>query len=417
MIGLKLKGKSLVKSILIVSSGTAIAQVITMAFSPIITRIYGPEAFGVLGVFMSVVSIIAPIAAFTYPVAIVLPKKDEEARSLAILSVILAILVSIVSLLVILIINENFIAIFNLATISNFIFLIPFVILFSAILQVSQQWLLRKKSYKHIANATMMHSLILNSSKVGLGYFYPVASMLIVISVIGNLMFTLLLWTKKPAFKLGKIKWDQLLKVAKEYKDFPIYRSPQVFVNAFSQGLPILLLSILYTPAAAGFYSLARNVLNVPIALIGKSVGDVIYPRFAEIHNKGEKIQPLLLKSTIYLALIGLVPFGIVIAFGPMLFSFIFGQEWVIAGEYARWLSLWLYFMFINRPSVVAIPVLSLQGRFLTYEVITTIIKGLTLVISISLFNINDVFSIALYSVVGVLAYLYLILRVIQQSK
>jgi IS5 family transposase len=67
----------------VVASGTAGAQAITMGFSPVITRLYGPEAFGLLGVFMAMVQVLVPAAALTYPIAIVLPKEDRDARVLA----------------------------------------------------------------------------------------------------------------------------------------------------------------------------------------------------------------------------------------------------------------------------------------------------------------------------------------------
>ncbi|HAQ72765.1 MAG TPA: polysaccharide biosynthesis protein, partial [Pseudomonas sp.] len=72
----------LLRNILTVVSGTAGAQAITMAFMPVITRIYGPEAYGVLGTFLSVTLMLVPIAALTYPIAIVLPKRDGDARGL-----------------------------------------------------------------------------------------------------------------------------------------------------------------------------------------------------------------------------------------------------------------------------------------------------------------------------------------------
>jgi len=40
-----------------------------------------------------------------------------------------------------------------------------------------------------------------------------------------------------------------------------------------------------------------------------------------------------------------------------------------MAGEYARWLSLWLYLWFVSIPCVHAIPILGLQAQSLAFEV------------------------------------------------
>ncbi|MBO1928615.1 hypothetical protein J4731_01440 [Providencia rettgeri] len=53
-----------------------------MLFSPIITRLYGPEVFGILGTFTAILTVITPIAALTYPIAIVLPKSDAMLKVL-----------------------------------------------------------------------------------------------------------------------------------------------------------------------------------------------------------------------------------------------------------------------------------------------------------------------------------------------
>ena len=39
----KLSKNPFVRNVMIVATGTAVSQAITMAFSPIITRLYGPE--------------------------------------------------------------------------------------------------------------------------------------------------------------------------------------------------------------------------------------------------------------------------------------------------------------------------------------------------------------------------------------
>src|SRR5699024_4538293 len=120
----------------------------------------------------------------------------------------------------------------------------------------------------------------------------------------------------------------------------PVYRAPEMFLNAISQGLPVLMLTAFFGPASAGFYTIGRTVLNIPSQLIGKAIGDVFYPRIAEAANNKEDLNKLIKKATFVLSGIGIIPFGIVILFGPSLFSFVFGSDWIIAGEYARWISL-----------------------------------------------------------------------------
>ena len=69
------------RDILTLVTGTTIAQIITILASPVITRLYGPEAFGLLAIFTSITSIISVIICLRYEPAIMLPKSDEEAAN------------------------------------------------------------------------------------------------------------------------------------------------------------------------------------------------------------------------------------------------------------------------------------------------------------------------------------------------
>ena len=62
-------------------TGTTFAQIIAVLASPLLTRLYGPEAFGFLALFTSITSIIGVIACMRYELAIMLPKTDEEAAN------------------------------------------------------------------------------------------------------------------------------------------------------------------------------------------------------------------------------------------------------------------------------------------------------------------------------------------------
>src|SRR5690625_3175705 len=106
-------------------TGTTSAQLISMGLSPIITRLYGPEAFGIMGTFNSMVSIILPIVALTYPYAIVLPKNIVEALGIVKLSIYITVSFSTIILVFIYIFQDLIVTTFNLYEISPYLFLIP----------------------------------------------------------------------------------------------------------------------------------------------------------------------------------------------------------------------------------------------------------------------------------------------------
>lgn len=410
-----------IKNVFIMVTGSAGAQVVTILFSPIITRLYGPEVFGILGTFTALISIMLPISALTYPIAIVLPKNDKNAIGIIRLSLYITFSLSVFIMILLLLFNKDIVGLFQLEAISQYLYLLPLVIIFGGVLEVSQQWLIRTNQFSINAKVNILQSLITNGSKVGIGLYYPVTSVLIIIQTIGIGLqaFMMIFFARKSNYKSPielKEEISPLGTLAKKYKDFPLYRAPEVFLSSISDGLPILLLTAFFGPASAGFYSIGRTVLGLPSRLIGQAVGDVFYPRIAEAANSGENLTRLITKSTLLLGILGILPFGIVIVFGPWLFEFVFGEGWHLAGEYARWISLTSFVVFINKPSVKSLPVLNAQRLHLVYTIVLVVIRCLGLVTGFYLFN-SDIAAIALFGISSVVMNIILFLITIRLSK
>ena len=395
------------RNVAIVASGTAGAQAITMAFSPIITRLYGPEAFGVLGTFTAILAVLTPLAALSYPIAIVLPKRDSDALGLANLSLGIAVVMSLLAAMILTLFKAPIVNVFNLEAVESFILLLPLAMLFTAAMAVMSQWVIRKKLFKIKAKVAVLQALWLNLAKAGIGLLSPLSAVLVVLATAGSLIHALMLWVwvrKRTNSLIIKCDVKSLLlgnryvDLAGRYRDFAYYRTPQNVLNAVSQSIPILMLASFFGPAAAGFYALSKMVLGVPTELVGKSISSVFYPRFNEAVQNKENHFELLIKVTLSLALVGLLPFSLLIVFGPWIFSALFGSEWHVAGEYAQWMAIWAYFGFLNSPSVSAIQVLSLNKFFLLYEVFSVAGRASFMAIGCIVFE-SDFTAVALFSI------------------
>lgn len=410
-----------VRNVAKVASGTAAAQAITIAFYPLITRLYGPEAFGILGLFMAMVAVLTPIAGLTYPVAIVLPKSDRDARRLATLSLTISIVISVVVALFLAVFSERIVALFGLERVAPFIFLLPLVIVFTTMLATAQQWLIRTKQFTLTASVAVLQAFIVNAAKVGLGFVQPLASSLIAVSTIGIAIHSSMLtigdrWRgarrEDPSPETSQQRLSELARI---YWDFPFFRAPQELLNALTHGLPVILLAGFYGTSVAGFYGLAYSVLAAPIALIGTSVGNVLYPRLAEAAHRGEGLRRLVLLPTVALFLVGIIPFGTVMLAGPTLFTVVFGEEWREAGEYARWLSLWTLFMFCNIPSNKLIPIMHIQHTNLKFSLFVSITRISAIISGYYIMN-DPHYSVFFYSVVGAFLNILMIIYVISYS-
>lgn len=413
------------KNVATVATGTASAQAVGLAFTPIITRLYGPEAYGLQGVFLSVTTLLGTVAALGYPLAIVLPRSDAQALALVRVSLHVGAIVCSITGAIFAIAGHRVLSAFSAESIAGLAMLVPAAMFLSVASNVQGGWLVRKKAFALTAKYSVYTAIVLNATKVVMGFVSPTGAVLIASNVLGSafgVLLTQIGWRRAKARLTGAQPSDadsqeapSLLAAAIAHRDFPLLRTPQNLINAFSRNLPTLLLSTYFGAGAAGQYSLTLSVLTKPTTLIGQSVMSVFYPRVNEAFHKGENARRLIVKATLALAATGLAPFLALVIAAPSLFGLAFGEEWVVAGEYARWLAGWIFFQYINRPAVSAIPALRLQGGLLVYEIFSTGSKVLALWVGFAMFQ-SALTAVALFSIVGVVAYVWLILWVIKRS-
>lgn len=382
-------------------SGTAGAQAIGLIFVPILTQIYSPETFGYVGFILAISAILLPISTLCFPVAIVLAKNESHARQLSSLSLISALAATLVTFLVILLGIDWISLSLSNKNDAQYLYYVPLAVFFCACLQIADNWSIRKEAFSLRAKMAVTNSLLINSAKLCLGLLWATPVTLMLVTITNPVLNAILLirGMVKKSNKLTSITslfycqafdWRER---AREYKAFPLYQAPQIFMNAISKGGPILVLGFFFGPATAGFYGLSRTILMVPVTLVSKAMGDVFYSRVAKINNEHscQDLSPHLLKYTALLAGIGFIPTLILLLWSPELFSLFFGEQWQQAGVYAQWLAIWSFFMFINAPSLKAIIVLKKQKIALVINMITMPLRLLALLAGAYLFQSEKV--------------------------
>jgi len=412
---------SFIRSVFILASGTALAQIINLAFIPIITRQYGPEAYGMMGSFMSVVNILIPLSALSYPIAVVLPQQRMMAATLVRLSLYLGVMVAATSLIMFFFVRLLFPEVINTEKFPLwFWMLIPMMLLILPFQQSGQQWLIRTRSYKQIAQISVVQAGILNTLRVCGGLLVPLPITLVLITAVGYLLQALQLFLR--SLRTGLVfnsRWfcARVIKLAaSRYYDFPLYRTPQVLVNSLSQSLPIFIIAWYFGAAEAGFYTLAQTILGAPVTLLSSAISNVYYPKVNEKVTSNEMIFPFVSKSTLLMLSASFLIYIIVIFCGPWLFSLIFGGKWHMAGEYGRWMAIYCVFWLGARPAIDSIPSLKIQHLFLVYELTSLILKCTALFAGVYFIR-TSLGSMALFSIVNALAYFSLIAMVLIIAK
>ena len=130
----------------------------------------------------------------------------------------------------------------------------------------------------------------------------------------------------------------------------------------------MILLIYYFGATIGGIYAFAIRVLQLPMNFILTSLRQVLFQKLSEVHNHGGDLGGLFAKTTATLLGISLVPAALAFVFAPQMFGLVFGSKWVLAGEYARWLLIWLVPGFCNLPAALAGRILRQQRNLLLFD-------------------------------------------------
>lgn len=415
----RLLNNKFVRNVSVVMSGTAIAQIIAMVVVPVLSRLYTPEELGVFSLFLSIVTLFSVVSGFRYEVAIVLPKEDEEAARIFILSCAAVFLVSLILLVVSLFFDRPIAALLSSPNLRPWLIWIPLSVCATGLFQALNNWSTRQKQYKNMSLSLITRSCSISAVQITAGITRFISSGLIVGQIVGQLIVSVL-WSVKlirenfPLFK-AEFKLDKIKKTARTFSEFPMYSTPQTLVNSLSQNLPIFMLSFFYGSTVIGLYALSLRLIQFPVNLVAQSVRQVLLQRVSEA-NQGEiNMHAMFKKLTLTLALLALLPCLLIILFGPQLFKIILGPEWMEAGIYASWMVIWMFLSFISAPALVLITVFGLQRRLLIYESLLLAARFAALFLGGTYFSVET--CIAMFTLVGVVFNVYLIASMSKGSK
>ncbi len=332
----RLRNNRFVKNVSLLLSGNVLGQLIPIAASLVITRLYSPNDFAVLAYFLTITGIISVVAGGRYELAIMLPKEDNKANALYLLSLIFTLLFSSFVFILCIFFGEEFALLFNAIELIRFIYLIPVSILLVGFYQAANFYSNRYSKYKLMSGTLVTRSVFTASTNISLGFLRLFPGGLIVGALVGQFIAAIMLsWISlKKLFKDLPSK-GELKDVLVEYKEFPLKNGTSIFCNLLGNQVPILMIGYLFqNNDIVGWYALVLRVLNLPLMTVGKSVSQVFYQETNQA--KGINHQSLFKKTSTALFLIIIAPAILLLLFGPDLFEFAFGEIWYQAGFYAQ---------------------------------------------------------------------------------
>ncbi len=300
-------------------SGTTIAQVIGVLVTPLLTRIYAPEAFGTLALFTSITSIIGVVACLRYELAIMLPETDEEAANLLAVSLLAVVAITALTVPVITLGGPLLLRLLNASQLGPYLWVVPLAVFAGGVFHALSYWSSRTRQFGRVAAMRVVNAGSTYAGKLGAGYaIAPTGGSLIGATFLGTVLSAGILaskvWRQDAAIFLRAIRPLDIRAALVRHRHFPLYGSWSALLNKVSSQLPVLLLSAYFAPAIAGYYAFSHSLLSLPIGLIGDAFASVFFQRASIVRGTGG-LAEFVAMSTKWLISLSALPFLLLLSF------------------------------------------------------------------------------------------------------
>lgn len=348
----KKKNQRLAEHFAILASGTVAAQGIAILASPLLTRLYAPEAFGIFAAFTALLGVIGVISNFGYTIAIPLARNDAEAIRILLIAAGAVVGITIAVTIVVVFLGTHFAVLLGTPDAGVYLWLLPTVLLVGEAVSVFSHWALRKKAFARVSWSEAGQAAVSVAAQTFMGLFHFGAKGLILGKVAGLVVAYAAL--HRPAVReirqTGPLPpFKDISATAREYYQFPVYRMPAMLINMLTRQLPFLAMPILFGAGPSGLYALTNRVMYTPATLISYNISRVFLSTAMDSKSAGTLPETtlVLVRSLVLISLPTFALFGLV---APEAFTFVFGEPWRQSGIYAQWLLPGMFLTFICSP-------------------------------------------------------------------
>ena len=334
----RIKNNNYLSSFLILASGTAVSQLIPILVSPILARLYLPEDFGLLSLFLAVVSSVGMSVSGRYDLAMLLPRRISSAKQLLGLALWVTGFSSCASLFLIYLFKLTRSDFLGLQALQGWIFFIPLALMFTGMRTTLGYWANRNSDFRMLARIQLYQAITVSLVSIVFGLVKPGFPGLMISNIAGIFLGGIFL----SIFYINDLKYKTLsvsvrkIVCARQYKEFPCFNASSAVLDGITMGLPVFFIASYYSGNVIGFYGMVLRVSNAPLSFVSSSVGQIHLRKMIDLVHNGGNVRLYFLKITGVLASIVSLPTIIFVLFSPWIFETVFGEKWREAGVYLQ---------------------------------------------------------------------------------
>lgn len=380
-----------------ISLGTFIGQG-TLLFTTIfyLKEYYSPENYGELSIFVSAISFLSIISTMKYEYTIPLEKNVHNKNTIGKGLITISLLISSLIGLGLLIADRPL----------KEIIYYPIGCLLFAMFTTFRMWQIDKENYINVALSNVLKPLLQIAIPLGAYFLAFNTQYSLIEGVIGGLIISVVLLIPfNLLLGIFKINKKRLYVLAKNHINFPKFTLPATVLTQAGTTLLPLWIAFLYSKSITGQYAMINTIYAIPIALLGSTFSQVLYPKMAKLVS-----DPIKSKSLIYIAIKVLSTFSFIffiplIFFSKELIGQILGPKWNLALQFGNIMVIHFFFMLISSPISSFALIKGKQKTAMQISTIELITRWVSIGAGALLFN-SPMKSILFFSITSAIIYI-----------
>lgn len=326
------------KSILLLTSGSMLGQIIGFIGSMIMTRIYTTSEIGIMTTIVSISGIFAPVINARFDFALVKEQKEIYIFALVKMSIYIGV---ILSMLISLASYIYFIGIEGFISPFLSIFFVFLILVIQAFSNVFKSYNNNIGDFKTMTSVIVMRRFAEEISMAIFGLMGWKAVGLLISRVIGQYfgMKREIVNIKKKFKSIISVQWKYIVEAYKIHKRQLYYSAPASLMNAGSYSLISLIVGKYFGLEILGIYAISFAVLGLPLSVISGNVSKVYFSEASKEYAIKGTFNESTNKTLIFLIIIAVLLFFVMYFLFPILVPIIYGEKYKMAGFMIRILA------------------------------------------------------------------------------
>lgn len=381
-----------------VTLGSASGYLITLLLTPVLSRLYGPEAFGIAATIIAVISVFTGISTFRLEIFAQRSSDEREARALFVgalrsaASWGLAITAA---------------GVIAWALGATWLWALVGTLVFLASLQlVGGAILTRQRRYGSLATANFVQGGGTGVAQAGLGLLQASPLSLVL------------------GFGIARLVWFAPLRSLRAVPEAPSQPIPvavrrdagmaglSALINSLGGQLTILVTSALYGQIEAGLLAMAIRLLVSPLAIVGQAAASASLGELGRLVRTGSPDGPVVVRKAMRdLAVVGSVPCAGLAVVGLFFAPALLGSEWSDAGRMMALLAPGTLLQFVVSPFSQLLNLAGRTKQLLLWDTSRVVVLATALTLPWAL-GASIMVTVACYSAILIPLYLWMAILV-----